>query len=259
MIISLKSMYQNFLIKNFEEILLKMNNQIKRTILLKSIDPVALYEKYKNGYTSQLTIPNDKTKMLDPIKLDYQMGLTQHDPRHEITDSSNHKCRFFTTNINDYMKFYDNAQFTRECIKEDEMVNCQLPGCHEKINKKQSIGIPFHMEVLIKDQKCQHVIFSVEGYYCSFEHMYQIVKSKISMPKRYFDGNFTDVDHHARLMFHLMYPNEKFIMKTSDTTLLSQHGGSLDADDLKKHRYVSIPGVITLPAKRQFLQIETLP
>lgn len=233
--------------------------KIKRTILLKSIDPIDLYQKYQKGYTSNLSIPDDKTKILDAIKLDYQIGHTQDDPRYEVINSSNHKCRFFTTNSSEYMKFYKEQKYVRESSNESEYVTCQLIGCGEKIKKNESIGIPLHLEISSNEQKCQHVIISVEGHYCCFEHMYQIIKLKTGTKKRFLDGNYVNVDHNARLMYHLMYPNEHFKTIAVDPDLNTENNGSLNREDMKKHRYVPIPGVITLPAKRKFLQIDPLP
>ena len=242
-----------------KDFFLMTEQKIKRTILLKAIDPIDLYQKYQNGYTNNLTIPDDKTKLLEAIKLDYQIGQTQDDPRYELTDSSNHKCRVFTTNSSEYMKFYQDQKYVRESSNESEYVTCQLVGCGEQIKKSESIGIPLHLEIISNEQKCQHVIISVEGHYCSFEHMYQVIKLKTGTKKRFLDGNYVNVDHNARLMYHLMYPKEPFKTISVDPGLITENNGSLNKEDVKKHRYIPIPGVITLPAKRQFLQTDPLP
>nr|QBK90132.1 MAG: A1L transcription factor/late transcription factor VLTF-2 [Pithovirus LCPAC102] len=241
------------------------NNRLKRTILLRGIDPIKLYLEYMSGITEHISIPNGKVEITKGIKLDYDTGKNMNDNIYEFKDASNNTRRVFTTNVKDYneciriFKPYEQnnkSTYTRLSEYNNKIVKCDY--CNKKINKKESLGIPLKLDIENdKNGKCKSTLFHVEGNYCSFEHLYDVIKNKIMRPYNDINCNYSKVDHNVRIMFNLMYPNRSFIKMAFSPSLLNENGGSLKREDYDsgEYNYIPTPGLILLPTKQQFIQI----
>ena len=230
--------------------------EIKRTILLRGIDPIQTYKEYIGGYTKNLRFNNDnKIVLLDGLELDYEIGDDTDKNVYEINDSYNNKKRIFTDNVKNFnnclvvQKNSNNILFDRN----NENITVECDFCKTKIEGNKSLGIPLKLE--ISDDN-SFVIFHVQGNYCCFEHMYTEIMKRSWVKYKYININDSNIDHNTRVMFNLMYPGEKFTKKISNPVVKCSLGGSVKDEDYEKHKYVEMSGVITLPCKRKFMQIK---
>lgn len=232
-------------------------NSIRKTFLLRGIDPVELHNQYLQLVTRQLVIPREKSELVQNIRMDYPIGKGKDDDVYECSDSDGNIRRIFTTNIFDYAKVKkegDTISYEREAGNESEMTKCEI--CGKEIQKCQSLGIPYQMEVIKEDNRCTQVIFYVEGSFCSFEHLDMMIKRHTLCRRSLMKPSFQKVSINSKIMFHLMYPDKKYSTVSSNEYLLKDHGGSLHPEDYDdgKHVYVEMPGVVILPCKRQYLK-----
>ena len=231
--------------------------EIKRTILLRGIDPMKMYEKYINGHTETLSFQNEnKIVLLEGIELDYEIGNDTDKDIYEINDSYNNKKRIFTDNVNNFNDYIivhkDNKNIIFNRNNKNETVECDY--CKTELEKKKSLGIPLNIEIIEGDNKC--IIFHVHGNYCCFEHMYVEVIKRSWIKYKYTSINESNIDHNTRVMFNVMYPGEKFTKNISNPIIKSSLNGPLKDKDYEKHTYVEMMGIITLPCKRKFMQIK---
>lgn len=206
------------------------------TFILKKIDPEQLVEKYNQGEFQSISIHKENVQVKNAIKI---IGTGIHDSVYSCRDKNNVVHTIATTNCDRY-----------EHLATDEHVCdwCRLKFTH------QEIGIPI-------SYKNEHGVltFYTEGTYCDFPCALADLFRTRGPSLRYYDVAYGDSETLLRLWYFKIRPDE-VLKPAPHFRLLKRNGGSLEEHEYYNRNltYIKIPGIITLPAKQQYLMIRHL-
>ncbi len=223
--------------------------KISENLMLRRVDPNAIYEAYVKGQYKNLKIPQAKVKVVSTfMDISKKIG---NDPSYEVyrlTDKSNTSHVIVTTGHSQYQSALTHS--------EDKAIKC-CKWCRRKI-EGPSLGIPVIMDI---DTRTNKVTFGLldKDHFDRFECMFAVLKRKYSCHHMYKDPLYTDAEQMAHCMYYRMYPNKigTRIKEANDWDLLHSNGGPLSDEefDSNTHTYVEIPNLITVPVKKQYIKL----
>lgn len=209
---------------------------INPSFFLKKIDPCQVYEKYKNGKYSHLSLPESKEKKMEKhtSELFNKYEQNMENPIFIFKDKAN----------------YNQVVATSNCQKETTGSFicdwCRYPF------KGERVGIPLKVEI----EKGMPTIVHNEGCFCSFECCLSEVKWRRGVSFSYRDPLYMDSEQLLRYVYRLCYPKGEVLREAPDFRLLRNNGGSIDLDDFfsKTHKYVRTSQVLQNPVRVQYLK-----
>jgi hypothetical protein len=222
---------------------------VNENFTIRKIIPKEIASRYFKGEFDNRSLPDFKIKTSNAlVKLGKDIGKDAASEVYRFIDRGNNNQTILTTNHSLYKYSIDlyNGK-TPDC----PIVKCKY--CKRTILKKP-IGLPISMNIS-EDE----VSFTVIDSYCDFGCAFSNLKRKNCESRLYRGPLYMNAEQLLYCMFYRMYPDRigQSIKEKPDWDLLRENGGSLtDGEfDSEISEYVSIPSLIILPSKKQYLKL----
>lgn len=209
------------------------------TFILKKIDPEQLIEKYNSGEYRTCVIQKENVQVKHVIKI---IGNNVQDPIYSCRDKNNIVHTIATTNCEQY-----------EHRGSDEHL-CEW--CRVKFTHP-IIGIPLTYKYNKTPDSSEYtLVFYTEGQFCDFSCALAYLYMCRGPSLRYYDTTYNDSETLLRMWHSKAHP-ENMLRPSPHYRLHKRNGGSLDDHEYYNHAttYVKIPGLITMPAKQQYIKM----
>lgn len=215
---------------------------IKETFMIRRIIPKDMALKYFKGEYVNRTLPKKKVKTSSNfIKIGKELGTNSDYEVFRFIDKTNNPQTILTTNHSSYTKNPAN----------NPLLRCRY--CMRN-NMKNPVGIPISME--IKGGKCT---FACIDPCCDFGCAFSYLK-RLNLQSRFYTGPlYANAEQLLLCFYYRMYPDRKgkTIKEKPEFDLLRSNGGALTDDEFDKGsaKYIPIPSIKILPAKKQFIKL----
>ena len=218
--------------------------KISENFTIRKIDPKEVARKYFEKKFEKRLLPICKVKTSGSLKNnDKNVGSTNSSEIYRFLDRSNNNQIILTTNHALY-KYHLNENETKPSIK------CKY--CKRLISK-DPIGLPIYIE-----REKEEVRFFVIDNFCDFGCCFSFLKRKNCENRIYKGSLYMNAEQLLYCMYYRMYPkrNGESIREKPDWDLLQENGGPLNDEefDTDNASYISIPSVVTLPSKKQYIK-----
>lgn len=221
---------------------------VSESFTVRKIDPKEIALKYFKGEYNKRSLPDFKVHISNAsVKPGKEIGKTASSEIYRFTDRCNNNQSIFTTNHNLY-KYVTDLQNGK--IVDSPILRCKY--C-KRCNLKRPIGLPISM-ILSGDE----TIFTVVDSFCDFGCAFSYLKRKNSENRIYRGPLYMNTEQLLYCLYYKIYPEKtgQSIKEKPDWDLLRENGGPLTDEefDFDTTEYISIPSVITFPAKKQYLK-----
>lgn len=217
---------------------------IKESFMLRRIVPKDLAAKYFKGEFLNRKVPQTKIKTSKNfVKLGKELGKDRSYEVYRFRDKSNNAQTILTTNHS----FYEQ--------KDGEMNNLIRCRYCMRNNMKDPVGIPISMNVDNTGKATFVCIDPCCDFGCAFSHLKRITAQN----KFYVGPMYMNAEQLLNCMYCRMHPDKRgeMIQAKPDFDLLRNNGGPLTDEefDSGSAKYISMPNIIVLPAKKQFIKL----
>lgn len=222
-----------------------------RGFTIRKIIPRQIAENYFNGLYDNRQLPCLKIRSSSAlIKLGKEIGKDNSSEIYRFIDKSNNSQSILTTN-HAFYTYMLNMQNGKSVDK--PILKCKY--CKRNITKTP-IGLPVSM--ILKGSETHFIVSDV---FCDFGCAYSYVKRKNGENRYFKDSLYMNSEQLLYAMYYQMYPDRsgKSIKDKNDWELLRENGGPLTDEEFDSDAalYVSIPSVVTLPCKKQYIKLST--
>ena len=215
----------------------------KESFMLRRIVPKDIALKYFKGLYLNKTLPKKKIKTSKKfVTLGKEIGKNSESEVYRFIDKSNNPQTILTTNHSYYSLTSANKG----------LIRCRY--CMRN-NMKDPVGIPIYMEIDHDD----NVTFACLDPCCDFGCAFSYLK-RLNLQSRFYTGPlYANAEQLLLCFYYRIYPDRKGepIKGKDHFDLLKSNGGPLTDEEFDKNtaKYISIPNVTVLPAKKQFIKL----
>ena len=215
---------------------------IKESFMLRRIIPKNLALEYFKGKFLNRQLPKNKIKTsTNFVKMGKEIGRNSDYEVYRFIDKTNNPQTILTTNHTSYAQ--------KPAV--NTLIRCRY--CMRN-NMKNPVGIPVSME--ITDSK---VIFACVDPCCDFGCTFSYLK-RLNLQTRFYKGPlYSNAEQLLLCLYYRIHPDRKgeHIKEKPDFDLLKSNGGPLTDEEFDKGsaKYISIPNITILPAKKQFIKL----
>jgi len=229
--------------------MLKTVNHVSGGFTIRKISPKEIADFYFKGQYVNRSMPDSKIRgSTGLVKLGKEMGKDPSSEIYRFLDKSNNSQSILTTNHALYRYILD-VQNNKSVDK--PILKCKY--CKRNI-LKTPVGLPISM--IIKGDETHFVVIDS---FCDFGCMFSHLKRKNMENRFYKDPLYMNVEQLMYCMYYAMYPDRTgtTIKDKPDWDLLRENGGPLTNEDFDSNcaEYVSVPSVIVLPSKKQYIKM----
>lgn len=215
---------------------------IKESFMIRRIIPKDIALKYFKGEFLNRTLP--KNKILTShnfIKMGKEIGTNAKYEVFRFVDKSNNPQTILTTNHSSYSNNLSN----------NTLIRCRY--CMRN-NMKNPVGIPISMNFA-----SEKLTFACIDPCCDFGCAFSYLKRKNLQNRFYIGPLYANAEQLLLCFYYRTYPEKKGepIKEKPHFDLLKSNGGPLSNEEFDKGsaKYISIPNIIILPAKKQFIKL----
>lgn len=227
---------------------------VTNVFLLRGINPIEIYNKYKEEYYMDKLMPTSKINVVKGISTsDNSVGTDVNSEFFQFTDKLGEIRTVATTNHNKWIAHTLNES---ESLPLNPKYHMRCTYCRRKLDKQtlnghESVGIPISLEM-----KDDLIVFNVDDHFCCYECAFTYLIQYSNYNNSYRTPLYMNSEQLLHLLFKLQYPDRE--LKTRpDWRLYTISGGILSTSEFhnNSHYYRSMESIVTNPCKRMYLKI----
>lgn len=238
--------------------------RVAETFTLRKIPVKDITAKYLAGNYNNRPLTNNKIRTSTAaLKVGRETGFDFSSEIYRFSDKHNTPQTILTTNHALY-KYHECLQNGK--VADVPLVKCKY--CKRKITKAP-IGLPVAMELSSNNNNTntssnsntnnQYVTFYVIDIFCDFGCAFTFLKRRNGESRIYRDTLYMNAEQMLYCMYYRMYPDKigASIREKPDWELLRENGGLLNDEEFDSDTtdYVSVPSLVILPAKKQYMRL----
>jgi hypothetical protein len=230
-----------------------MTSVINPTIYLKSINlkkTISLYQqsKFPDNKKEKITKKNNKSIISRKLGDDTSFGIFM------IKNKNGNEVVIATSSH----KFFEEFNNKQEIKKGGRCETCLLDFETERIG----YPVKYEEEKFLIQGEIPHYriyyFFWIEGCFCSYECCLYFIRNVLSKPCDSRDTILRESERMLKLLFKLLFGENKILEPCKDPRLLDSNGGCLPLNEWRNKIYVYLRSdrIIIIPAKVEYLQFK---
>lgn len=221
--------------------------RVSENFTIRKIDPKAIVQRFFNGEYGNRNLPTNKIKISTAsVKMGKDVGQKESAEVFQFKDKNNNYQTIYTTNHVSYKQFSEETN-------EKPIIKCKY--C-KRGNLKNSVGLPIAIE-----KKDGVIIYYIIDSFCDFGCAFSFLKRKNSESRLFRNSLYMNAEQMLYCFYYGVYPDKvgEKIKEKPDWDLLRENGGPLTNEefDSDSTEYVHVPSIIMLPAKKQYIKLNT--